>query len=372
MIIFIIRSIKIIILIVIFGVLISCGGGGSSSDSNNGEQNTEYSGDAEEVLMAEIEDDLHQFLDQYDADTNFTIIIKTESGHVLQHSIGTSTENTSYESASSSKMVAATVILSVVQAGGLSLEDSPQDHISFWPDNGDISTITLRDLLSFTSGLINEPLCVHLPNRDFAECVETIMDNNNKEIDPGSSFYYASTHLQVAALMAVNASGNSSWEELFQEFKDETSLFQNSQFDLPSSSNPRIAGGMHYTANDYMEFLEALYFGDILNQDLINEMTKDQISSATIEYTPTTAVSKDWHYGFGLWVECDGVPYNCETPKKISSAGAYGTYPFINFNKGYYGIVARQGDLGTFPKGVILFESIEDDIEEWVDLLNSD
>jgi hypothetical protein len=57
--------------------------------------------------------------------------------------------------------------------------------------------------------------------------------------------------------MAVKASGLADWHPLFADFKAKTGLFPNSDYDLPSSSNPRLAGGMHWTGNDYVQFLRA-------------------------------------------------------------------------------------------------------------------
>lgn len=59
--------------------------------------------------------------------------------------------------------------------------------------------------------------------------------------------------------MAIKAGNYNSWTEIFNEFKEETNLFPNSVYDLPSTTNPRLAGGMHWTANDYSDFLKALY-----------------------------------------------------------------------------------------------------------------
>ena len=58
-----------------------------------------------------------------------------------------------------------------------------------------------------------------------------------------------------------------------------------------------------------------------------------------------------------------------------SSPGAYGAYPFVDLEHGYFGIVARQVDFdianevyGTFPEGVNLFRRIQDDAEAWAAL----
>ena len=109
---------------------------------------------------------------------------------------------------------------------------------------------------------------------------------------------------------------------------------------------------MHWTAEEYLKFLEAVYKEDILNSELIDQMTSDQIIGATIGFSPAFEnTGEDWHYGFGNWIECHSNPNNCRQKTRISSTGAYGSYLFIDYENEYYGIVAMQGALGTGFRG---------------------
>ncbi len=319
--------------------------------------------------LAELESEIRNILDNAETDADFTLKIKSANGNVFTHRVGNSNEFTLYRSASTSKLVTAAVILSLVKKNILSLDNHPQDYISFWPTDGNLSLIKLRHLLNFTSGLVNAPFCIHLPISNFEACVEEIVNQNPNSKTPGEEFYYSPTHLQVAGLMAIKASGVSSWREVFANFKSETGLFPNSSYDLPSSQNPRLAGGMHWNAKDYVDFLEALFKKEILNEELISQMISDQISGASIGYSPALiAIGEDWHYGFGNWIECHANPFNCAKTTRISSPGAYGAYPFIDFENGYYGILAREGELGTFSKGYRLFESVAQKLEVWASM----
>ncbi len=318
--------------------------------------------DTLEKLENEIKTDLNGVI----TDTDFTLTMMSENGRTFTHSTGNSKASSLYQSASTSKLVTAVVILSLVKDNTLSLEDHPQDYIPTWPSTGNLSTIQLNHLLSFTSGLVNEPICINFPNANFETCVENIATRNEISKPPGEEFYYSSTHLQVAGLMAIKASGLSSWQEVFEQFKSNTGLFPNADYDLPSLQNPRLAGGMHWHAEEYLEFLEAIYTEEILNVALIDLMTSDQISNATIGYSPAlVGVAEDWHYGFGNWIECHANPNNCTQTTRISSPGAFGAYPFIDYENKYYGIIARQGALGTFRNGYELFESISPKLETW-------
>ncbi|MBV1870101.1 MAG: beta-lactamase family protein [Gammaproteobacteria bacterium] len=317
--------------------------------------------------LVTVEQQLHTALDQVDTDVDFTLFIESKNGDQFIHNRGASTETTSYRSASTSKMVTTSVILWLVDKGIVSLEDHPQDYLDFWPTTGNHAVIKLRHLLSFTSGLSDEPLCLHLPNANFVNCVETILEDNPSIPLPGEDFYYAGTHLQVAGLIAVRASGMSDWEEVFDSFKSETQLFTNASYDLPSTSNPRLAGGMHWQAAEYLTFLRTLYHQQILSPELTKAMTSDQSGNANITYSPINEgpIALDWHYGFGLWIECPSVPFDCPTISRVSSAGTYGAYPFIDFEHQYFGIVAREGALGTGHEGYQIWSEVNSYLDEW-------
>ena len=271
-----------------------------------------------------------------------------------------------YRSASASKWVATTVILDLVKEGKLSLDDHPQKYIKKWPKRGNLAKITLRQLLSFTSGLNKKPMCLNFGFGNFERCTNRIPKKNRNSNPAGSGFYYGASHLQVAGLMAVKASGYNSWQKLFNAFKNKTHLFATSEFDLPSKRNPRLSAGMHFNAQEYLAFLEALYHQRILNPTLIYEMTHDQIRNANIERSPAKqGINEDWHYGLGTWIECHKVQNNCTQTTKVSSPGAFGAYPFIDYEHEYYGILSREGRLGTFVNGYKIFEKVSKDLEKW-------
>lgn len=296
---------------------------------------------------------------------DFTVLLETSAGVTYMYSHGASTPSTSYESASTSKWVTAAVILDLVDQGALTLDTKAKDLLPFWTED----QVTLRMLLSFTSGFEEEPLCMNLPGAGFESCVKAIFDDNVGKVAPGSRFHYSGTHLQVAGLMAVKAAKAADWTAVFKAFKQKTGLFWNSVYDLPSAANPRLAGGMHWIAIEYLGFLRALNYGSLLSQTSREQMFADQLTGITVEYSPSWGIGEDWHYGLGNWLECPTAKgkntFDCGAGHRNSSPGAYGAYPFIDFDHGYFGIVARQGELGTFPEGVNLFRAAQTQIEAW-------
>lgn len=324
--------------------------------------------------LGQLEASMTSTLRQAPSDAPFTLLLASADGRVYSCSTGTSASTSSYESASTSKLVTAAVILSLIDQGTttLTLDSRPQDLISFWtPTTGSpASGVTLRHLLSFTSGLETEPVpdCLNSGTADFETCVRSIYNANiDNKTSPGSEFYYSSTHLQIAGLMAVKAGRFSNWNGLFNDFKKRTGLFSHSTYDLPSSANPTLAGGMHWTAEDYLAFLTALYRGQIMSGSMRTELWAEQRGKAAVVESPILSdKGEDWGYGLGNWIECRSPAFDCGTSlKRNSSPGAYGAYPFIDFEDKYYGILARQGASGTFENGIDLFRTVETTAKKW-------
>ena len=321
--------------------------------------------------VAQLEGAMDSTLAQTSSDVDFSFSVERQDGRRYSYNRGGSTLLTSYESASTSKMVSAVIILRLVEQGYLRLTDKPQERISGWPitsSSNSLYNMTLEHLLSFTSGLTIEPLCLNSGAAIFDTCVNTIATTNaGNGMTPGQEFYYASTHLQVAGLMAIKARGVATWQDVFTEFKTQTGLFPTATYDLPSATNPRLAGGMHWTGDEYMAFLKALKNGSLLNSTSMGQLLADHTASAAMTYSPAlVGAGEDWHYGLGLWHECQSATFNCTAGTRVSSPGAYGAYPFWDRSKAYFGIVARQGTLGTFQNGIAIERSVRPDVEQWL------
>ena len=128
--------------------------------------------------------------------------------------------------------------------------------------------------------------------------------------------------------MAVRARGVATWQDIFVQFKAQTGLFVTSTFDIPSQSNPRIAGGMHFNGDEYLAFLRALRNGALLNAASMNQLLADYTATVPIVYSPFLSgigggpgLGEDWHFGFGLAHECRSPTFNCGRPRVIPILG---------------------------------------------------
>jgi D-alanyl-D-alanine-carboxypeptidase/D-alanyl-D-alanine-endopeptidase len=245
--------------------------------------------------------------------------------------------------ASASKIVSGTTIFRLIDQGFLSLDSTTADVLG-WTD--EVGTITLRHLLSFTSGLSPEHLCTYNSNTSIADCVESISELP-LSTSPGTRFDYGSTHLHVAARMAEVVTG-STWNELFaQQLRDPLGLpsdilYYTNPKQMLGTSNPLPAGGLRMTMNEYARILRLIFdkgeWQDValLAPEIFDIQTKLQYPDSTIGSTPAQL---DVRYGLTAWLECDTPQDGCAT---ISSPGAFGFTPWLDRETGYYAILGME------------------------------
>lgn len=346
--------------------LTACGGGSDSSPI------TPTQPPIASCDLTSLEQSLRQQAGAVRTDTDFTLLLERFDGRAFSYSRGASSAVTTYESASTSKWVSAVIILRLVDSGALKLSDTAASRLTDWPlsTSHPLSQMTLQQLLSFTSGLTEEPLCLNLPGADFAQCVRQGVSNNHANgRTPGTVFDYNGLHLQVAGLMAIRAAGAADWQALFRSFVQQTGLFTTARYDLPSASNPRIAGGMHWTAQQYLDFLRALQQGKLLSATLQQQMLANQRGTATVLNSPAVSgFGADWPYGLGHWLECSNGQSStgqCSSAQRHSSPGAYGAYPLIDYQHSYLAMLARVGALGSFVEGKAIMDALTPAIQAW-------
>jgi len=107
--------------------------------------------------------------------------------------------------ASASKLVSGVTLFRLMDAGYLTLDTTTGDVLGWTADHAPIS---LRQLMSFTSGLAPENRCTYSGTVTLADCVDTI-SQTALTATPGTEFDYGSVHLDVAGRMAEVVTGKS-------------------------------------------------------------------------------------------------------------------------------------------------------------------
>ncbi|MBK6862906.1 MAG: hypothetical protein IPG91_04700 [Ideonella sp.] len=208
--------------------------------------------------------------------------------------------------------------------------------------------------LNFTSGYtwatsLGPGIC----GRD--DTVQECVDFNNSTLDPGNLglFNYDSGHMEVHAASRRIGLGPFGNLPLADAVLGTTTGSSN-----PGSNTytePLLAGGVQSSAAAYAAFLTRMLSGSLAMRDVLID---DGRALGTASYkvattgpgtfsplagaTNAAGRTENWNYSLGHWVE-DDPTYG---DRALSSAGAFGFYPWIDRTVTYYGIVARLAPPG--------------------------
>nr|WP_228530713.1 MULTISPECIES: serine hydrolase domain-containing protein [Myxococcaceae] len=249
--------------------------------------------------------------------------------------------------ASASKLVSAVVLLRLVDAGVLSL-DSTTGSVLGW--TGPEGAVTLRQLLSFTSGLQAAPNCTLNPATTLRACADAI-GAAGLTGTPGAQFEYGSGHLQVAAAMAETVT-RKRWAQLFEEqLKVPLGLTsaELAYFTFPRQAsgtlNPLVAGGLRATVDEYARLLSVVFHkgqlptGPLADPALFDTQAREPYPDARIVASPMQDHGLPYRYGLGNWLECGTPATGCPV---VSSPGAFGFDPWVDRVGNYYAILGMQ------------------------------
>lgn len=276
---------------------------------------------------------------------DLAIMVGDETGILYTYEKGNYQVEDEVAIASASKMVFGLLIWDLIESGDLNRGDTPDAYLSFWTDMaGDArSEVTLDQLMGFVSGF-NEPPsnpgCISDAGIALTDCVETIYQDGLDTL-PGAAFYYGPEHMQIAGLMASEATGQTVANLIDARLAQPFGLTQTA-YPASAGDNPRFSGQMRSSAEDVSRLLTAFLAGDLVADR--SGYLEDRTAGVTFGSRPAGIDALDWHYGFGFWKECDDLSYTaqCDANPIISSPGAFGFTPWIDITRGYWGIVAIE------------------------------
>lgn len=260
---------------------------------------------------------------------------------------------------SSAKWVSSAVIQALVDQKRLSL-DAPLSSYVKQPNgkelNGPLREVTMRQLLSFTSGIEQRTAsgehvgseCYQNRKVLFADCVQTVMNEAPIEFVPGKKFVYGNNHFVIAAWAAVQVAGES-WQKTFEKnlvgplgLSSKPAYYAKPRT-KNGLENPGLAHGLRISFDDYLKFMRMIYdHGTFEGKKILSKESVIAIETnhwrPGIEqgFSPAELAGVRAQYGLGAWLECRNP--DCSR-KHISSVGLAGFYPWIDRESGYYAIV---------------------------------
>jgi CubicO group peptidase (beta-lactamase class C family) len=240
--------------------------------------------------------------------------------------------------ASCSKWLSAALVMTFVDEGKLSLEDSVGKYLPVMTRNGK-GRIKIWQCLShltgIKSGTLMESLQMMKGVNSMDEAIEKIAAEP-MEGEPGKTFHYSNFGLQIAGAVIEKISGKS-FEELFAERIALPCNMKNTDFGHGKVALP--AGGAFSTAEDYMNFLVMILNNGkfngrkILSDSSVIKMQRNYAKGATIAYSPAEAGS--WGYGLGEWV----MDNSLQRSSAVSSPGLFGSFPWVDNQRHYAAIL---------------------------------
>jgi len=241
------------------------------------------------------------------------VLVLVKDGEILYtHEFGDFDIDSIFPVASATKLVSATLMLSLVSDGKLGLDESVAEYLPFFTKRK--ARITIRHLLACTSGLPSRVAWQSSSSISLEESVARIA-KLRLEAEPGEAFIYGGVGFQVAGRVAEVASGKP-WHQLFHEKIAAPLGMMNTGYgqldwkgrylDTSQRPNPRIGGALWTTPRDYAGVLNLLLNRGVfeghrlIDENLVQQMFKSQIENAIVKRT--VSANPAAKYSLGAWI----------------------------------------------------------------------
>ncbi len=253
--------------------------------------------------------------------------------------------------ASASKLVSAVAVMTLIESGRLDPHAPVSDYLDEFAEakvGKPKSSITVDQMYSMTSGFEGETRAGTILGRKritLDQAVDYIACCVDLVAKPGSEFRYSSYGMHIAGRICEVLSGKP-FDAFYNEAINNKIGTDITWDGLGETQNFRPSGGGAATLNDYARVLHVVantgtyggvtLFSEKLGQTMFTERTKG-LARADL---PPDAETSDVGYAFGMWVEERDELGN---PVVVSSPGAFGFTPWIDFEDGYVGIIMVKG-----------------------------
>jgi CubicO group peptidase (beta-lactamase class C family) len=254
------------------------------------------------------------------------------------------TSTTRARIASCSKWLSAALVMTFVDEGKLSLEDTIGKFLPIMTQNGKggIKIWHCLSHLTGIKGLEGKDSWTEMTNYKSMDEAMASISKQPIEGEAGKTFRYGNTGLQIAAAV-IEKIAKKDFETLFQErIAKPCGMLQT---DFGKVAVPQAAGGAFSTAEDYINFLvmllnEGNFNGkQILTAKSVAAMQHNYAKGATIMGSPKEA--GNFGYGFGEWTMDDN-----NRSIAVTSPGLFGSFPWID-NKRHYAAILFSFNLNS-------------------------
>jgi CubicO group peptidase (beta-lactamase class C family) len=287
---------------------------------------------------------------------NTVVMIWSKDSMLYKKETGDFNSKTIAPIASCSKWLTAALVMMFVDEGKLSLDDKV---VKYLPEFGKYfkNHITIRHCLSHMTGISDEGGLIKrlLQRRKYKTLEEEVNDFAARDIraNAGTDFWYGNIGLNIAGRV-LEVISQKKFDLLIKQKLFNPLGMRKTTFSTLDYSAVNPSGGAQSTADDYMQFLLMLlnngnYKGkQILSEKAVEEMRKIQTNASVIRYAPKSA--EGFNYALGSWVieeEANSVPVGGgRLGTALASPGLFGTWPMIDYCRGYAYLVFVKNFLG--------------------------
>lgn len=280
--------------------------------------------------------------------TNVVTMIWKGDSLIYKKEMGDFNTKTQAPIASCSKWLTAALAMQFVDEGKISLDDPVVKYIPVF-EKYFKSYISIRQCLSHMTGIDDESglLKKLMQRKKYASLEEEVNAFAAREIraNAGTDFWYGNIGLNIVGRVLEIVS-RKKFDQLIKQKLLNPLGMRKTSFSTMDGSVVNPSGGASSTAEDYMKFMVMLmnkgkHNGQqILSEEAVRQLMQVQTKPTQIKYAPKAA--QGFNYALGSWVieEKDGIAGT------LSSPGLFGTWPMIDFCRGYAYIVFVKNLLG--------------------------
>lgn len=266
----------------------------------------------------------------------------------------------------SSIWLASAAILAVTEHNNISIDTEIGKILPQF--KGEKGKVTIRQLLSHTSGYPTNTIYLKNKSITLAQCVDSIAQFTSLSHAPGKSFAYGGVSIQIAA-RAAEVISKKSWEQLFYEYIGKPC--QMTVTDFGKAKSVSVGEGAYSSAKDYSHFMKMIlnkgnFNGTkVLSEKTVQEMLTDQTGGLPLGYVPYLykTLQNSRFYGLGVWI--DRIDPKTKMATEVNCQGNKGFTPWLNTCKKLIGVFAVNAELkkvqGTVDDIFIVLEEIYKD-----------
>lgn len=231
-----------------------------------------------------------------------------------------------------SRWFVAALVMSYVDQGKINLDEKVSTYLPIFATYGK-KYITVRNCLTETTGIKS----CNPSDKTLEEKVDAYASKCDINTNPGEAFDYDNIGITIAARVC-EVVAKRGFEQIMNEKIFRPLAMRNSSF-FSESGNVNPANGALSSAEDYINFM-SLFLNkgqfkgkQILSEKAIEEMTKIQITTATIKQAPKPVVG--FNYALGTWA----IEANDTKASAIVSPSMYGMFPWVDICRGYAAVI---------------------------------